>query len=178
MTGTRAAVRYAKATLSLAKEQNVANVVNDDMKVIRQTIAGNKELETFLQSPVIKSDVKKASLKEIFSSIHAVTTGLIDMLVDNKRVMLLEATAEKYIIQYDALMGKQVAKVTTAVPLTAELEAKILDKVKALTGNEATIENTVDESILGGFILRVGDLQYNASVAHKLQNLKRELIYN
>lgn len=178
MTGTRAAVRYAKATLSLAKDQNVANVVNDDMKVIRQTIAGNKELETFLQSPVIKSDVKKASLKEIFSSIHAVTTGLIDMLVDNKRVMLLEATAEKYIIQYDALMGKQVAKVTTAVPLTAELEAKILDKVKALTGNEATIENTVDESILGGFILRVGDLQYNASVASKLQNLKRELIYN
>lgn len=178
MTGTRAAVRYAKATLSLAKDQNVANVVNDDMKVIRQTIAGNKELETFLQSPVIKSDVKKASLKEIFSSIHAVTAGLIDMLVDNKRVMLLEATAEKYIIQYDALMGKQVAKVTTAVPLTAELEAKILDKVKALTGNEATIENTVDESILGGFILRVGDLQYNASVASKLQNLKRELIYN
>ena len=126
MTGTRAAVRYAKATLSLAKEQNVANVVNDDMKVIRQTIAGNKELQTFLQSPVIKSDVKKASLKEIFSSIHAVTTGLINMLVDNKRIMLLEATAEKYIIQYDALMGKQVAKVTTAVPLTAELEAKIL----------------------------------------------------
>ena len=178
MTGTRAAVRYAKATLSLAKEQNVANVVNDDMKVIRQTIAGNKELQTFLQSPVIKSDVKKASLKEIFSSIHAVTTGLINMLVDNKRIMLLEATAEKYIIQYDALMGKQVAKVTTAVPLTAELEAKILEKVKTLTGNDATIENTIDESILGGFILRVGDLQYNASVASKLQNLKRELIYN
>ena len=178
MTGTRAAVRYAKATLSLAKEQNVGNVVNDDMKVIRQTIAGNKELQTFLQSPVIKSDVKKASLKEIFSSIHAVTTGLINMLVDNKRIMLLEATAEKYIIQYDALMGKQVAKVTTAVPLTAELEAKILEKVKTLTGNDATIENTIDESILGGFILRVGDLQYNASVASKLQNLKRELIYN
>ena len=178
MTGTRAAVRYAKATLSIANEQNVAQVVNDDMKSIRATIAGNKELQTFLQSPVIKSEVKKASLKEIFNSIHPVSSGLINMLVDNKRVMLLEATAEKYLIQYDALMGKQVAKVTTAVPLTAELEAKILEKVKALTGNQASIENTVDESILGGFILRVGDLQYNASVAYKLQNLKRELIYN
>ncbi|NQY04690.1 MAG: ATP synthase F1 subunit delta [Flavobacteriaceae bacterium] len=178
MTGTRAAVRYAKAILSLAQEQNVANEVNGDMKIIRKTIADNKELQAFLQSPVIKSDIKKASLKEIFSTVNSATTGLIDVLIDNKRVGLLEATAEKYMIQYDLVMGKQVAKVTTAIPLTKELESKILAKVKELTGNEATIENTVDESILGGFILRVGDLQYNASVAQKLQNLKRELIYN
>jgi F-type H+-transporting ATPase subunit delta len=178
MTGTRAAVRYAKAILSLAKEQDVAQAVNDDMKTIKTTIAGNKELQAFLESPVIKSAVKKASLKEVFGKAHPATLGLIDVLVDNKRIALLEATAEKYMTQYDALMGIQVAKVTTAVPLTPALETKILAKVKELTGNDATIESIIDEDILGGFILRVGDLQYNASVAQKLQNLKRELIYN
>ena len=62
--------------------------------------------------------------------------------------------------------------------LTKELEAKVLTKVKELTGNDAEVQNTVDESILGGFILRVGDIQYNASIANKLDKLKREFTLN
>jgi F-type H+-transporting ATPase subunit delta len=54
----------------------------------------------------------------------------------------------------------------------------VLAKVKELTGKTTEIENTVDESILGGFILRVGDLQYDASIANKLNNLKREFTLN
>ena len=59
--------------------------------------------------------------------------------------------------------------------MTPEIEAKVLSKVKQMTGSEnVTINNTIDESIIGGFILRVGDLQYNASIANQLGNLKRE----
>ena len=131
-----------------------------------------------LQSPVIKLSDKRAVLKEIFSGVHAVSTGLIDMLVDNNRVGLLKIIAEKYIILHDKLRGEELAIVTTAVPLSEELEKKVLAKVKELTGNNATIENKIDESIIGGFILRVGDLQYNASIANQLNNLKRDLHNN
>lgn len=62
--------------------------------------------------------------------------------------------------------------------MSEELQSKILQKVKELTGKTTEIENTVDESILGGFILRVGDVQYDASVANKLNKLKREFILN
>jgi len=79
---------------------------------------------------------------------------------------------------FDESQGTQIAKVTTAIPLTKELEAKVLAKVKELTGNDAEVHNTVDESILGGFILRVGDIQYNASIANKLDKLKREFTLN
>jgi F-type H+-transporting ATPase subunit delta len=72
----------------------------------------------------------------------------------------------------------EVATVTTAVPLTKELEAKVLAKIKELTGNDVSLENKIDESIIGGFILRVGDLQYNASIANKLNTLKREFTNN
>jgi F-type H+-transporting ATPase subunit delta len=72
----------------------------------------------------------------------------------------------------------EVATVTTAVPLTKELEAKVLAKVKELTGNDVSLENKIDENIIGGFILRVGDLQYNASIANKLNTLKREFTNN
>ena len=71
-----------------------------------------------------------------------------------------------------------MAIVTTAVPLTDDLKTKVLAKVKELTGKEASIENIIDDSILGGFILRVGDIQYNASIANKLSKLKREFTLN
>ncbi|MEL4307103.1 ATP synthase F1 subunit delta [Joostella sp. CR20] len=178
MKGTRAGERYAKAVLDFAKEQNALEAVNADMKDILNTINGSDELKDVLQSPVIKLSDKSAVLKEIFSGIHAVSTGLIDMLIDNNRVNLLKVIAEKYIILYDRLRGQELAIVTTAVPLSEALEQKVLAKVKELTGNSATIENRIDESIIGGFILRVGDIQYNASIANQLNNLKRDLHNN
>ncbi|QLE00999.1 ATP synthase F1 subunit delta [Galbibacter sp. BG1] len=178
MTGTRAGQRYAKAVLDYAKEQNALEVVNADMKDIFATINGSKELQNVIQSPIIKLSNKKAALMEIFSRINTVSQGLIDVLIENNRIDLLKVVAEKYIILYDKMRGEEVAVVTTAVPLSGELEKKVLAKVNELTGNKATIENKVDESIIGGFILRVGDLQYNASIAYQLNNLKRDLHNN
>ena len=54
MKGTRAAIRYAKAILDLAKDQNSASAVNDDMKLIMNAIADNKELKSFLDNPVVR----------------------------------------------------------------------------------------------------------------------------
>jgi len=76
------------------------------------------------------------------------------------------------------MRGTQVATVTTAIPLTSDLKTKVLAKVKELTGKEAEVKNIIDETILGGFILRVGDIQYNASIANKLDKLKREFTLN
>ncbi len=63
---------------------------------------------------------------------------------------------------------------TTAVPLTKEIEKEVLDKVVALTGHKATLENEVNPDILGGFILRVGDVQYDASISNYLNELRKE----
>ena len=176
MKGTRAGLRYAKAVLAHAKEQQTLEAVNEDMKSISKTIQGSTELQQVLQSPVIKLADKKAVLTEIFSGINVTTERLIGILVENNRINLLGAIAEKYSELYDDLRGEQVALVTTAVPLSSELEAKVLLKVQELTGGKAVLENKIDPSIIGGFILRVGDLQYNASVANQLNNLKRDLL--
>ncbi len=175
MRASRAAIRYAKATLSLAQDQNVAEAVDADMKRILNTLTAHEELQQVLHSPILKSDHKTEALKEIFSENHQITRGLLNLLSENKRISLLGEVAQKYIALYDQLKGKEIAVVTTAVPLNKELEKKILVKVKELTGNSVTIDNKIDESIIGGFILRVGDLQYNASIANKLNNLKRSL---
>ncbi len=174
MKDSRAAIRYAKAVLNLAVENKAADLVEKDVRSIASTIAENKELADFLASPVVKSDVKKKALFEVFKGSHQITFGLIDLLINNKRISMLEETALKYIILNEELKGQDVAFVTTAVPLTPELEKAVLKKVSELKGRSLTLENKVDESIIGGFVLRIGDLQYDASIANKLSNLKRE----
>lgn len=172
---SRAAIRYAKAVLSLAQDKKSTENVQKDMQSIIATVSDSAELRMVLSSPLIKSDVKLASLREIFKNTGDITQKVFDVLIENKRVALLAEVAKQYIVLFDKLNNRQLAKVTTAIPLDKTLNDKVQAKVKELTGNEATIENIVDESIIGGFILRVGDLQYNASIANKLTNLRREL---
>ncbi|MFL1894402.1 ATP synthase F1 subunit delta [Aquimarina sp. 2-A2] len=172
---SRAAVRYAKAVLSLAQEQKATDGIQQDMNSIIDTIDASAELRMLLNSPLIKNEVKRESLRQIFKDTTNTTQNLFDVLIANKRVSLLGEVAKQYIALYNKLNNTQVATVTSAVPLNDAMRTKVLAKVKEFTGYNATIENIVDESIIGGFILRVGDLQYNASVASKLTSLRREL---
>jgi F-type H+-transporting ATPase subunit delta len=174
MSESRAAIRYAKATLDLAKDKKALDFLEDDIRSIVQTVKDSAELVDFLNSPVIKNSDKQKVLLEVFKGSNQITVGLLNALIDNKRIGLLQEVAEKYLILNEDLKGQGVAFVTTAIPLTADLEKKILQKVLELTGKKVEVKNTIDEKILGGFILRVGDLQYDASIASKLSNLKRE----
>lgn len=178
MAGTRAAIRYAKAVLSLASDQKSEEAVSTDMQLIASTIEQNEELDAMLKSAVVKSELKKATLKKIFPKLNAITSGMFDVLVSNKRIDILKDIAIKYSVLFDELKGKEIAIVTTAVPMTKDLEKKVLAKVKTLTTRKVELKNIVDESILGGFVLRVGDKQYNASIANKLNKLRREFTIN
>lgn len=178
MAGSRAAIRYAKAVLRLAEEQNSAEQVNADMKHIAKTIADNAELLQMLRSAVIKTELKKSILKEIFPDINSISSEVFNVLIANKRLSILGDVASKYNDLYDKAKGREKATVTTAVPISSELELKVLSKVKELTNKAVELENIVDESILGGFILRIGDKQYNASISDQLNKLKREFTLN
>lgn len=171
---SRAAIRYAKAIIENAVSNGRADVVNQDMKLINETVNSNEELKLFLVSPVVKPEAKFDALSEIFASVQNDTKGLFLLLKENKRFEILGEIAEQYNAQHDVLNGIEVAKVTTAFPITPELETKVLAKIKEFSNKKITLINTVDPSIIGGFILRIGDQQYNASVANRLQQLKRE----
>ena len=171
---SRAAIRYAKAILETAVSTGKANQVNDDMKSIIVAVNSSADLKDFLASPIITSEVKMNVLSEVFGSVQADTKSLFRLLQENKRFEILEAIATQFNAQFDEMNGVEVAKVTTAFPITAELEAKILAKATSISTKKITIQNTVDPSIIGGFILRIGDKQYNASVSNRLQELKRE----
>lgn len=178
MAGARAAVRYAKAVLSLASDEKTADVVNTEMKLIATTISKNKELSDVLKSPVVNSSIKKSVLLEVFNNSSKSVLNLIDTLISNNRIDILNDVAQKYNQLFDASRGIELATVTTAVALTEDLKKKVLAKAKELTGKDIEVENVIDESIIGGFILRIGDIQYNASITNQLNKLKKEFILN
>ena len=72
----------------------------------------------------------------------------------------------------ESARGSQTAVVTSAAPLSPELEKRVLEKAKSVSNQKIQIENKVDPSLLGGFILKIGDMQYDASVAHQLKAIK------
>lgn len=174
----RAATRYAKALLSLAIEKNKDEVVGRDMNLIAETIKGHKDLDLALKNSIVKAEDKKAILTKVFADVDPMTSQLFQVLLDNNRIDKVEEVASQYVSMYDDYLGKEHAVVTTAFPLTDELELKVLTKIKELTNKAVELENVVDPSIIGGFILRIGDKQYNASVADKLNKLKREFTLN
>lgn len=171
---SRAAIRYAKAILNLAKNDGSDAAVYNDMQLMEATIQDSSDLKTLLKSPIIKLSDKVTALEAIFGSkVNNYSLGLIKLLAKNKRLDILEAVANDYQIIYDHLKSIDVAVVTTAIPLTAALEAKVKEKVKELTGHETSLSNEVNPNIIGGFILRVGDLQYDASIAKSLRELEK-----
>ncbi len=174
MRESRAAIRYAKAVLNASLEANKADRVHNDMQLIASTIKENNELQLLLSNPVIKAEAKKDTLVKIFGEkIDNISLSLINLLIRNKRLPLLAEVTKQYAHIYNQYKGRQVAEVTTAIPLTSDLEKKVLSKAEAITGKKISLKSTVDPSIIGGFILRVGDRQFDASIQGKINSLRR-----
>lgn len=171
---SRAAQRYAKAIWSLAKDKNQTEQVNGEMKLIANSLASNEDLSRAIKSPAIKPAVKQKTLLEVFKNSGEITSGLFGVLMENKRIDLLDEVAKKYTLLFNEKNNIQVATVTTAVELTPEMEEKVMSKVHELTGGNASLVNKIEPEILGGFILRIGDLQYDASISGNLSRLRRE----
>ena len=174
MTHSRAAIRYAKALLQQAQETEVLEAVAAEMQEMATIIGGNEDFKSFLANPTLTAAQKQAGFEAVFTAAHPLVAQTFQSLVSNKRAALSLAVALSFNELYEAAQGKANAVVTSAVALSESLEKEIKEKVAKLINKEVTITNLVDPSLLGGFILRVGDLQYNASVAAQLQQLERE----
>jgi F-type H+-transporting ATPase subunit delta len=175
MKGSRVAIRYAKALLATAQDQQAVDQVADDMESVYTTLENSQELKAVLASPVISAELKGDTLKAIFGKVSPVVKTFLALVAENNRANYLDGVALKYKQLYQELQGKQEAEVTTAVPLTPALEKVVMEKIKTLTDKKVELVSTVDQDIIGGFILRMGDQQFDASVANQLQSLEHKL---
>ena len=179
INSSKVAKRYAKALLDYSIEKHEEDNFVQEISSLVEVVRENPDLRALLHSPIVRMEIKRKVLQEVFSERSATLNLLIEILVENKRVSDLYDIAREYIIQYNRYKGKTTAYLTTAVELPESLKAQFVQKAIALSGGKKiTLESRVEPQLIGGFILRIDDLQYNASIAHKLYGIKEQLSEN
>jgi F-type H+-transporting ATPase subunit delta len=179
MIETRVSYRYAKSLLDLALEKGQLEQVREDMQLVASVIRESRDLLLMLKSPVIKTDKKQEILKAVFGGkIGVITTAFIDIITVKRRESELAIIAESFLNQYKTHKQILTAVITTATGLDKSLRDKVMEIVKGATQSEVELQEKVDKGLIGGFILRVGDKQVDASIIRQIKNLDRTFSEN
>jgi F-type H+-transporting ATPase subunit delta len=176
MRSHRAATRYAKSILELAQEQKVLDEVYDDMKLFTAVVEQNRVFSVMLKNPIIKHDKKRNVLHALFDNrMNKLSLLAFDLITKKNRESILAEVSIELQAQYNALKGLQVADITSTIKLDDDLRKKFNELVEEVSGKKASLNEIIDESIVGGFILNVGDKRLDQSIKTQLHNIKREL---
>lgn len=173
MSDSTVAYRYAKALIDLAKEQGVVNEVNTDMAFFEDICNQNDEFRAVMASPIVRHEKKLGILKKIFENrVHRVTFSILTVLTKKNRERIIYPIAKEFQKLYNILNGIQKVQVSSAVELSASQKSELIKVVGDELKKKIELEEKIDESLIGGFVLKVGDTQIDTSVKKKLNELK------
>lgn len=180
MPNPRLAGRYAKSLVDLALEKNTLEEVYKDMLFLQKVCKNSREFVNLLKSPVVKADKKAAILEAVTGSeITELTAAFNRLLVTKGREGNLPEIITAFIDQYKQHKGIQTVRLTTAIPVSEDLKNQITAKVQEQAGNKnIDLTTAVDEDILGGFKLEIGDTLVDASIAYDLNKIKSQFLNN
>jgi len=175
MSELTVASRYAKSLIDLAGEQKLVEEIKNDMDLFHHTLRVNPELKAVLANPIVSHTKKIKILDEVFGKkVNKVTIAFFKLMVNKSRGEVLYATAAEYVHQYDFKNNIVEAKVVSATELSAANKDKLVADIKKATGGTIKLEAKVDPSLIGGFVLTVGDRQIDTSIANDLKKLKKQ----
>ena len=178
MKPTKTAFRYAKATLAYANENKFSDKVAKEMQELIELHESSRQLNGLLSNPFLPNTKKQSILRSIVPNPSDVTKKLLSLLISNNRLFLLKEVAKSYINLFNEQQGELNATVISAIPLTQNLEKQIHNKLEDFSGKKISLLNKIDKSLLGGFILKIGDMEFNSSLAYKLKTFKAKLTSN
>ena len=177
MAETKVSTRYANSLLDLASEKNNLGEISKDMELVYTAINSSKELKNLLESPVVKSEMKQSILSEIFQNkIIDDSLNFIKFVVDKNREDILDSIIEKFLDLRDEKLGLVRVEVRTSFDFTDEQKEKLRKRLENILNKKAHLNFIVDKTIVGGFIAKVGDTVYDASIKHQLELLRKEFL--
>lgn len=180
MPNPRLATRYAKSLIDLANEKGELEKIFADMQWLQDVCKSNRDFVNLLRSPIIKPDTKKKIVDAVINGkISSITTAFITLLIKKSRESNLPEIACAFIEQYKRQKNIHVVRLTTATPASEAMKKEITAQVKKSAGFEnIELEEKVDENIIGGFVLQVGDKLIDASIAYDLKSIARQFENN
>ena len=176
MNESRISVRYSKALFQSALEKDILDRINQDMVLIRD-ICTVPEVRELLSNPVIRPAKKSETLSRIFGKdIHPLSLSLVELVVKNGRERYLPSIARVFVHETKKHRGITESVLTTAVKIDPELKKQVSGMIEKLLDTKVDLKENIDESIIGGFILRIEDNYVDASIRNKLRKIRSELV--
>jgi len=168
---------YARSLLELARQRNLAEPIGKDLAAIGQILRDTPSFAAFLRDPGIRGEERTRVIDQVLKpSVDPLLANFLGVLNANGRLNYLEQITVAYANLLDELLGKIEVDVTTAQRLAPADLDKVRQSVSATLGRDAIVHQYVDESIIGGLVLRVQDKLIDASVKTQLQTIKRQLL--
>jgi F-type H+-transporting ATPase subunit delta len=177
MNESKISVRYAKALFALAKETGSLDVLKNDMEFLYQCIREIPELDFVIHNPVIKTSEKAKLFAEAFKERLSNTTfSFVKLVIEHRREEYFAGMSRYFLSLLKAEQGIQTAEIISATRLDESLRKSLVQLISKKFNAKVELKEETDQSIIGGFVLRVGDQQVDASIASKLKHIQSELI--
>ena len=174
------ASRYAQALFEIAKEENGLKALEADTDALGAALAASPELASMIASPVVAREDQASAMAAIAAKmgLSTVMANTIALMASNRRLFVLPQLVSDLTARIAAEKGEVTAEVTAATALSAEQSKALAASLKAKVGKEVKLKTTVDESLIGGLIVKLGSTMIDTSVKAKLaalQNVMKEV---
>lgn len=176
MLANQLAIKYAQAVYELAAEKNMLTEVETQLRQVESTIAGHPDLATLMYHPRVPSGIKKETIEKVFKEeVTDFLFNFLRLLVDKRRETALPAIIREYVKAANAARNIGEAEVITAMPLSDKEHEALAKKLSLVTGKTMLLKTSIDASILGGVIVKIGDKLIDGSVVRQLRMLQTTL---
>ena len=169
------AVVYARSLFEVAKGHDKLDAVRGQLGEFADALASTRELQVFFFSPYFSTEEKKEGLGKVLDGADDTVRNFLELLVEKHRMPAIHRIRR----EYDALWEEEnkllPVEVTSAIELDKETVQNIGDKIGERTGRKVQLESKVDPDILGGIVVRVGDRILDASIANRLESLRKQV---
>ena len=168
---------YAQALMSSAKSQNITEEIGEDVRSLLSLLQNSDQLQNFVANPFVKEQDKKHVLEQVIGDrVHPYLRNFLRILVDRRRIVLLEGICQQYLNLLRQLNQTVLAEVTSAVALSEAQMQSIKDKVKAMTNaREVELDMKLDTELIAGAVVKVGSQVIDASLRGQLRRLSLSL---
>jgi F-type H+-transporting ATPase subunit delta len=169
---------YAEALMSLAEAQNLTSQFGENANAVLETLASSTELGEFLVNPFTKADSKKAVVRQLFESqVQPYFLNFLLLLVDRRRIFLLEGICRQYRVLLRKLSNTVLAEVISTIELSDSQRGSVIQKVKEMSqATEVELETKIDSELIGGVIIKVGSQVLDASIRGQLRRIGVSLL--
>jgi F-type H+-transporting ATPase subunit delta len=166
---------YARSLFAVAQEQGKLDLVREQLGQIVDALEEHREMRLFLFSPYFSTEEKRDGLHRAIEGAEPAISNVLDVLLENHRLPLLARIRREYDRLWDDANDLLPVTVTSAVELDEAVVQRIGEEIGRQTGRRVQLAKQVDPSILGGFVVRVGNAILDASIRNRLEQLRKEV---